>query len=100
MKQTTTLTKDLIVAAVATKFDMPHTNARSVVQSVLDTIQEALVAQRKVELRNFGVFRVVRRAERKGRNPANPEAGSITIPAKNVVKFKVGVDLDRVINPG
>ena len=44
-----------------------------VVHHTLDCISAALAEGRKVELRNFGVFDVVTRKARVGRNPKTPQ---------------------------
>jgi DNA-binding protein HU-beta len=49
----------------------------------------------KVTLVGFGTFSVSERAAREGRNPQTGE--KITIPAKKVVKFKLGSKLESVI---
>ena len=45
----------------------------------------------RVTIAGFGSFRVVERAEQKGRNPQTGEP--LTIPAHNVVKFRPGKNL-------
>lgn len=49
----------------------------------------------KLTLVGFGTFSVSKRAARDGRNPQTGKA--IKIPAKNVVKFKVGKQLDEAV---
>jgi DNA-binding protein HU-beta len=44
----------------------------------------------------FGSFAVSKRNARKGRNPQTGK--EISIPAKNVIKFKAGSDLTRKVN--
>lgn len=61
----------------------------SVVQLTLDTIMAALAKGERVELREFGVFKVVTRMARVGRNPKRP-AIDVAIPDRSVVKFKSG----------
>jgi nucleoid DNA-binding protein len=93
-----TLTKEELVSTVAERTGLTQAKTHETIQVLLDTMQCAFKDGRKVEFRNFGVFRVARRAERTGRNPANVSAGTFTIPAKNVVKFRIGADLDKAIN--
>jgi DNA-binding protein HU-beta/integration host factor subunit beta len=47
-----------------------------------------LVRERRIELRNFGVFEVKPRAARKARNPRTGE--QVDVPRKHVVTFKPG----------
>ena len=61
----------------------------AVIQKSLDYIIDALDEGKTVEFRNFGVFEVRERKQRIGRNPNKPE-DVVTIPARNVVKFKPG----------
>ena len=45
-----------------------------------------------MELRNFGVFDVVTRKARVGRNPKMPEV-TVQIPAKAKVRFRAGKEM-------
>jgi len=64
-------------------------DAQSVVSKTLESITEALTQGQTVELRNFGVFDVVTRKARVGRNPKIPEV-TVQIPAKAKVRFRAG----------
>ena len=55
-------------------------------------VSKALKGGDKVTLVGFGTFSVAKRAARQGINPATKKA--ITIPAKSVVKFKAGSELE------
>ena len=68
-----------------------------VVHHALECISHALSKGRKVELRNFGVFDVVARKARIGRNPKNP-AITMQIPPKNAVRFRPGKELKTSIS--
>ena len=63
-----------------------------VLQASLESITLALARGETVELRNFGVFEVVIRKSRIGRNPRNPEI-DVPIPAKAIVKFRSGKEM-------
>ncbi len=52
---------------------------------------EAIIAEGRIELRNFGVFELKARRPRKARNPRTGE--KITIPASKQPKFKAGKGL-------
>ena len=67
-----------------------------IIQLALDTITEELAAGRSVEFRNFGVFEVMRRKSRIGRNPNNPE-NEVPIPERMVVKFKPGKEMKQQV---
>ena len=57
------------------------------VQAMLDCMEEAMLAGRHIEFRDFGVFEVVERKARLGRNPKQPQ-DEFLIPARRVIKFK------------
>jgi|TARA_B100001971_G_C18041988_1_gene458132 DNA-binding protein HU-beta/integration host factor subunit alpha len=63
-----------------------------VLQASLESITRALARSETVELRNFGVFDVVARKPRMGRNPRNPSV-DVPIPAKAIVKFRPGKEM-------
>ena len=48
------------------------------------------------ELRNFGVFEIKVRKERKGRNPNKPQ-DVVKIPERAVVKFRAGKELKEAV---
>jgi hypothetical protein len=52
-----------------------------------------LLEERRIELRNFGVFEVKRRKPRKARNPRTGER--VDVEAKNVVTFKPGKEMEE-----
>jgi len=86
-------TKKEIAKEVAEALDIPQTLAREAVQQTLDSIVDGLVADGRIELRKFGVFEVRDRAAKRGRNPNTGE--SIMVPAKKVVSFKPGTEMDE-----
>jgi len=65
------------------------------VQRTLDTIIQTLVSEGRIELRNFGVFEVKRRAPRKARNPRTGD--KVYVPSKNVVTFKPGKEMEELV---
>ncbi len=81
-------TKRDIVREVSEKCKLTQTEVKEVVQMSFDAILAALVRGEKVELRNFGVFVVKERAERRARNPRTGE--QVFVPKKKVVAFKPG----------
>ena len=62
-----------------------------VVQRVFDGIVDALVAEGRIELRNFGVFEVKKSKAREARNPRTGEA--VMVPARNRIRFKAGMEM-------
>ena len=89
------MTKKEIVRTVSEKLNITQLAAKEVVQNVLDTICETLVEERRIELRNFGIFEVRKRAARTARNPKT--GASVKVKEKHVVTFKPGKALEKSI---
>ena len=71
--------------------------AEELVNQFLETVEETLLKGDSVQFVGWGTFEVKERAARTGINPQTKK--EIQIPAKNVVKFKVGKKLaDNVAN--
>jgi DNA-binding protein HU-beta len=70
---------------------MTKVRAEMALNKVLANLADAMEKGERVTLAGFGSFKVVERAEQKGRNPQTGQ--SIVIPAHNVVKFRPGKDL-------
>jgi len=90
------LTKREIVLKIFEETNHSQKVIRESVQRTLEIIQEALLAGRDVELRNFGVFEVQIRESRIGRNPNKPET-DVVIPRRAVVKFKAGKEFKKAL---
>lgn len=91
-----TLTKNDIVRTLAEKFEEEIAQTRRIVQGTLDLVIEALVKGDKIELRNFGVFKVVEQRARIARNPRAPQQEYL-IPVRKVVKFEQGRVMEEKI---
>ena len=87
--------KDLI-EKIAANADISKVKAGKGLDSVLESIKESLKDGDGVQLVGFGNFQVVEREARNGRNPQTGK--TIKIPAKKVVKFKVGKALKDAVN--
>jgi integration host factor subunit beta len=89
------VTKKEIVRQIAEELGLTQHQTKDIVQRTLDEITRTLVAEGRIELRNFGVFEVRRHAPRRARNPRTGER--VEIPAKNVVTFKAGKEMEALI---
>lgn len=87
------MTKKEIVKTISDEIGMTQLKTKEIVQKTFDAIVEALVEERRIELRNFGVFEVKRRAARKARNPRTGDR--VVVPAKFVVIFKPGKEMEE-----
>ena len=86
------MTKRDFVVKIAEETGLVQKDVAAVVQMVFDGLANEIADGGNVELRNFGVFEVVTRKKRVGRNPNKP-AAEVTIPARSVVKFRAGKEL-------
>ena len=80
-----------LVNTISRKMGATKKDADKAVTAFIDTVTEALVEGRKVQLIGFGTFEVRERAARKGRNPQTGE--EIKIHASKIPAFKAGKSL-------
>lgn len=90
------MNKAELVEQVAEKTGKTKKEASMTVDSVFQTISDALKEGEKVTLIGFGNFEVRERAARKGRNPQTGE--EIEIKASKVPAFKPGKQLKDAVN--
>lgn len=89
------VTKKEIVKAISEEIGLTQLKTKEIVQKTFDAIVETLVTDRRIELRNFGVFEVKKRAARKARNPRT--GANVNVPEKYVVTFKPGKEMEQKI---
>jgi nucleoid DNA-binding protein len=89
------LTKKEIVKTISEEIGLTQLKTKEIVQKTFDAIIETLVADHRIELRNFGVFEVKKRAARKARNPRTGE--KVFVPQKFVVTFKPGKKMEEQV---
>ena len=89
------MTKKEIVKKISEDIGLTQLKTKDIVQRTLDAIIQTLVSEGRIELRNFGVFEVKRRAPRKARNPRTGD--KVYVPSKNVVTFKPGKEMEELV---
>ena len=87
------MTKKEIVKTISEEIGLTQLKTKEIVQKTFDAIIDTLVEDQRIELRNFGVFEVKRRAARKARNPRTGE--KVFVPEKFVVTFKPGKEMEE-----
>lgn len=87
------MTKKDIIIKIAEDTGLEQIKVKDIVQRAFEIITLSLQKNEKVELRNFGVFKVKTRKGRLGRNPRTGDR--VTIPDKKVVVFKAGMKVKR-----
>jgi len=83
-----TITKKELVNRIADSTRQTKVVVKEIVQHFLDEVIAELAAGNRLEFRDFGVFEVKGRAARRAQNPRTLQ--KVQVPAKRVVKFKVG----------
>ena len=91
-----TMTKRDLVSLISQERGIHPNDVRNIVQAFLDTMIDVLSRGVRIEFRDFGVFDVVERRSRIGRNPKKANV-TFKIPSKTVVKFTPGKKMRVVI---
>ena len=89
------MTKKDIVLKITDMTGIKQIDVKKIVQKTFDAIIDSLIQGEKVELRNFGVFKLKERRARFGRNPRTGE--SVPVPPRKVVIFKPGLEMKHKI---
>ena len=82
------MNKTELVAAMAAKANVSKKDTEAVLNAFIETVQEAVKANDKVQLMGFGTFETRERAAREGINPLTKE--KIQIAASKAPAFKAG----------
>jgi integration host factor subunit beta len=91
------MTRSALIEKVAQKVDwLTLKQTEIVIETVFDSIKDALKKGEKIEIRGFGNFRLKERRPRKARNPKTGE--SVDVPEKKAVRFKAGKELKETLN--
>ena len=89
------MNKKELAEVIAEKFDLTKVKSNEIVDTVFESMVDALADGQKIEISGFGKFEVKTRAARTGINPQTKE--TIDIPASNTPSFKASKNLkDRV----
>jgi len=91
------MTKSGLIEAVAER--TPHISKKDteiVVNTIFESMAEALRQGQRIEIRGFGSFQVKIREAREGRNPKTGEP--VHISAKRTPFFKVGKELKEMVD--
>ena len=89
------MTKKDIVLKITDATGIKQVDVKKIVQKTFDVIVDSLMQGDKVELRNFGVFKIKERRARFGRNPRTGQ--SVPVPPRKVVVFKSGLEMKQKV---
>ncbi|MBI4849107.1 MAG: integration host factor subunit beta [Nitrospirae bacterium] len=91
------MTKSVLIEKVSGKVEgLSKKQVEVIIETMFESIKEALAKGDKVEIRGFGNFRLRARNARQARNPKT--GTSVAVPPKKVPFFKVGKELREMVN--
>lgn len=96
VKKLSTVTKKKLIHCISMEKNIHASDVRQVVQAFLDQMMQALAEGDRLEFRDFGVFEIVVRKAKIGRNPKNATV-PIVIPSRQAVKFTPGKKMRKLI---
>ncbi len=91
-----TITKKELIDRIAENTKTKRVVVKPVIQSFLDEIIGELAKDNRLEFRDFGIFETKTRAARRGQNPKTLKR--VQVPAKRIVKFKMGRLMKQKVN--
>lgn len=90
------MTKADIVDIVSNSTGITKVETEAVINGFLDTVIDAMKSGETIELRGFGSFKVVKRAQRVARNPKTNE--EVIVPEQHVPVLKVSREFKKEVN--
>lgn len=91
------MTKSQLIETVATKLtSIPKKEVEIAVDTIFNSMTDALVHDERIEIRGFGSFVAKTREAREGRNPKTGE--KVFVPRKRTPFFTVGKELKERVN--
>ena len=91
-----TLTKDALIEMIRDKVGFPVTEAKEILEIILEEIKLKLEEGKEVKISGFGKWTVKEKRSRPGRNPHTGER--IEISARRVVTFNPSDKLRNAVN--
>lgn len=93
-----TVTRAQLVEQVVRSTNLPLNESTAIVETIFESIVEALQRGDSIQIRGFGSFATRQRPARTGRNPKT--GTEVKVPAKRIPFFKPSKELKTHINGG
>jgi len=90
------MNKAELIDAVASATGLSKKDATAAVESLFDTVKDAVKKGDKVSLSGFGIFEKSERSARTGRNPQT--GATVQIAATSVPKFRAGAEFKKIVS--
>ncbi len=85
-----------LAAAIRTAVPIYHAKASELVESILKHMCRTLSGRKAVKIQAFGIFHILEKSERLGRNPGTGEEKIIS--ARHVLKFRPSREMRRRVD--
>lgn len=96
LKKGIKMNRQSVAREVRIKAGVTREKSHEAVNAIFRVMREALVEEGRIEIRGFGIFKILKKKERAGRNPKT--GAPAVIKARKVVTFKAGGRMyDRVL---
>lgn len=92
-----TITKKKLINLISEENEINPNDVQHVIQAFLDKMTDYLAEGHRLEFRDFGVFEIVERKQKIGRNPKKADQ-PIIIPPRKVVKYTPGKKMRTLIS--
>lgn len=90
------MTKADIVSIISSSTGLSKVETEAVVSGFMETVMDALKRGETIELRGFGSFKVVKRAQRMARNPKTNQ--EVVVPEQYVPTLKMSKDFRKAVH--
>ncbi len=90
------MTKADIVEIIAGSTGLSKVETEAIVKGFLDTVIDAMKRGETIELRGFGSFKVVKRAQRVARNPKTNQ--EVIVPEQYIPTLKISKEFKRAVD--
>ena len=88
--------RDLIEKLAERVKSLSQKDAELIVNTIFESMTEALASGDRIEIRGFGSFQIRQRRSREGRNPRTGD--KVDVESKKVPFFKVGKELKERVD--
>jgi Bacterial nucleoid DNA-binding protein len=89
------MTKSDLINQIFEKVGLPKKEIQNIVETVFETMKQALAEEEIVKISGFGVFTVRKKGSRIGRNPKTMQ--TVEIKPRRVVSFRVSEQLKEKV---
>jgi integration host factor subunit beta len=89
------MNKSELIEALAVKKGLTYKKAEDIINTIFESMTNALLTGNRIEIRGFGSFVVKEYQSYTGRNPKTGE--SISVKSKKLPFFKVGKELKEKV---